>query len=1511
MMTTTRTLLTAARRAALLTGGALIALLVPAVAQAQIGAKFVPTITTAAGSTSACVPASYSTCGDGGPATAAKLNAPQSATYDAVGNLYIADTGDSTIRRVDAVTGIITTVAGNGTAGLAGDGGLATAAELNKPYNVAFDPAGNLYIADYSNCAVRKVTIPGGMISTVLGTLGSCVKSNATYTTGVAANGTLDPVISIAIDASYDIFLLDATQNLIFEYKAASGMLFQAACVGTNGKNINDDGMSASLAACGTMGGIALDNQGNLYLSDAYNDVVRRITLSTGIIQTIAGTYDANGTNAPTPVPGNTGDGGPALAATLNKPLGIYPDQYGNVFIASNLANTVRVVNQNSMIINAYAGTTTAGYTGDTGPATLATLNSPYDARPDALADRVAIADTKNNVIRAVSIGNVFLGTNVGGTSATQTVSAQASTAGTVSSFLVPTTATDFTSGTPTGCPGALVANAACSVPVNFTPTLPGLRTQALTLTDSTGAKAIVGLAGIGLSPAVNFTPGNLSTFDAAATAALLKAPSGMALDAAGNVYVADTNNNEVRKLAAGTGTATVFAGTGVAGFLGDGGPPSSAQLSGPQAVTVDAAGNVYIADTGNNRIRVVSAATGNISTLAGGTTAGSTGDGGLASAALLSGPQDVAVDPAGNVYIADTGSNKVRVVNVQSGYILTVAGTGVAGTPATGLATGSPLNAPGGVAADNRGDVYLSDTGNNVVREVVGGQIMTVAGNGTAATSGDGGPATAASINGPGHLGLDAAGDVYVAGTAGNRVREVSAATGFIATIAGTGTAGVSANGLLATNSALSGPKGVKIDSLGNVYVVDTGNNRIAEIPAAGETVAFGSQARGTTAATQTVSLQNYGSLPLTLTGLAVTPASFAQTTGAASDCTATTVLAAGASCQLRLTFTPAAGGAVTGTVTITDNALNKAGSTQVISLTGTGVVVPQVITITAGNNQTTTPQSTFPVNLTVKVTDNSNFASPGTVVTFTAPASGAGGTFATTGTNTATATTASDGTASVTLVANLNKGMFTVTAAVAGITTSASFTETIAGNVSPIITLTVPTTTPTYGTTVTVSATLSPTTSNGQGEMGTMTFLDNGTAVCTAVPVANAAASCMFIPNAGTNSITATYTGDANFGASTTVNPSTFTVNPLAITATTSNVSIPYGTAIPTITGTLTGVLTKDAGNVTVTFKPSTTATYPDVGTYALTPTLAGSAAGNYTVTATGSPTLTITQAATATSVTLAPNPVFQGQSETISGAVTTTSLGNVPTGMVTVTLTPTTGTAIVLVATLSKTATYTISNTAIPAGSYSVTAVYSGNLDYATSSATSQTLAVTPPDFALSATPTAVTVQQGARGYVTLTVTPNQILTGNVTFSCPNIPATFSCTFAPTVLATTGTTPVTSFLTIATSGATSAMNIAPGNESRTVLAMMALPGILLLGMMSVRTRRKSLQSLARLGVIVLSIGVSIGFSGCGNGVPEPRSPIGTTNITVQATGGPAAQMATHTVMIAVTVTAPTSLN
>jgi len=314
------------------------------------------------------------------------------------------------------------------------------------------------------------------------------------------------------------------------------------------------------------------------------------------------------------------------------------------------------------------------------------------------------------------------------------------------------------------------------------------------------------------------------------ATAASINHPIGMVRDGAGNIYIAENGSHKIRKVSP-AGIITTIAGTGIAGFTGDGGPATAARLNQPYWIDVDNSGSIYIADAFNNRIRKINAA-GIISTIAGTGVGSYTGDGGPATAATLYTPTCVRLDNAGNIYFTDNSNHVVRKIS-PVGIISTVAGTGTAGFLGDGgAATAARLRNPSSVWPDASGNIFISDAENNRVRKVnTSGVISTIAGNGGTGLSGDGGPATAAQIHIPEEALMDASGNLYIGDNWNHRVRKVSPA-GIITTVAGT-TMGFSGDGGPATAAQLRYVNGICFGPSGAIYIADVLNHRIRVIGA------------------------------------------------------------------------------------------------------------------------------------------------------------------------------------------------------------------------------------------------------------------------------------------------------------------------------------------------------------------------------------------------------------------------------------------------------------------------------------------------------------------------------------------------------------------------------------------------------------------------------------------------------------------------------------------------------
>ncbi len=354
------------------------------------------------------------------------------------------------------------------------------------------------------------------------------------------------------------------------------------------------------------------------------------------------------------------------------------------------------------------------------------------------------------------------------------------------------------------------------------------LFTIALLSTFATNAQTISTLVGTGTA--------GFSGDTAAAVLAKINTPYGVAADAAGNLFIADCANNRIRRVDASTGIITTYAGTGSTYFSGDGGQATNANIQAPRGICVDGAGNVIFSDYGNNRIRKITASTGIITTLCGSSSPGYGGDGGQSTLASVNYPWGVAVDEAGNIYIADQLNNRVRKINT-SGIISTIGGNGIASYGGDGgQATAARIQYPTGVAIDPVGNIYVADQGNCLIRKIDPSGVITRFAGATPAThscgyTGDGGAATDAKLNLPMGVSVDMYRNVYIADMDNNCIRKVDT-FGIIRTIAGNGTAGFSGDGGMATAAELNAPTGVATNTtLGKVYISDNSNNRVRVI--------------------------------------------------------------------------------------------------------------------------------------------------------------------------------------------------------------------------------------------------------------------------------------------------------------------------------------------------------------------------------------------------------------------------------------------------------------------------------------------------------------------------------------------------------------------------------------------------------------------------------------------------------------------------------------------------------
>ncbi len=519
------------------------------------------------------------------------------------------------------------------------------------------------------------------------------------------------------------------------------------------------------------------------------------------------------------------------------------------------------------------------------------------------------------------------------------------------------------------------------------------------------------------------------------ATAATLADPAAAAYDSNGNLYLAEANNHVIREVST-TGIITMIAGTGIEGYSGDGAAATAAQLDTPTGIAVDASGNIYIADSHNHRLRKVSG--GTITTIAGTGAAGYSGDNGVATAAQLSLPSAVAVDLSGNVYIADTNNQRIRKINGTT--ITTIAGDGeelYAGDGAA--ATAAVLDLPTGVAVDASGNVYIADRHNQRVRMITPtGTISTIAGSGTpgfsGSFSGDGASANAATLARPSGVSVDGAGNLYIADTGNQRIRQVSGTT--IATVAGSNQQGFGGDGGPATGAILNSPRAAAPDAFGNLTIADRLNQRlrIAALP----TLTFASGGVGVPSVPQSVTLANTGSASITVASVVFT-GSF--TTANGGSCSAIPItLAPNSSCTQNIVSLPAATGIANGSVVFAGTGVVS----QSILLTGAGVQTATTVTL-ASNIASAFAGQAITFTATVKRT---GLGTPTGNVLFYDGATLIGSSVLTAG--------------SASIITELSAGTHVITAVYAGDATSAGSTSAALSRVVLDFTFTLSTTTP-----------------------------------------------------------------------------------------------------------------------------------------------------------------------------------------------------------------------------------------------------------------------------------------------------------------------------------------------------------------------------------------------------------------------------------------------------------------
>ncbi|HEY4381652.1 MAG TPA: Ig-like domain repeat protein [Acidobacteriaceae bacterium] len=1406
------------------------------------------TITTIGGGTATvCTTTGADKIGNGCPATQASFGATsaiaaggdsRAIAVDPQGNIIVADTGANMIRKINPRTGIVTVVAGSLSSSAAcvlgggtpvdkyGDGCLASdgaanisggyTGNFNKPRGVFVAPNGDIYIAGYGNYIVQKITASTGVMSIVAGYI-TCTGSKYTSCSGTEGytgdNGTATnytvvngvPALSptggaelyqprgVSADSIGNVYINDTGDNSIRVVYAGGATLANLINVETGqtaqvgyiytiagnptkaagaGSGFSGDAGLASQALLTTTEDNIVDSAGDIIIADGGNNRIRVIyaggaamaklitlenpgvTPTFGYIYTIMG-----GGSTATYTPGTSVLASSMAVGGLRK---IATDSRGDLFAIDNSSNVIWFEDISTGYIRAIAGIYGATYSanpttpvagictgasdniGDNCPATLSVFANGGNGMGMAIdaQDNLYLTDPADARIRKISINTLFAAATPA-TAATKTISVHLGAGETATPAIAfPNGNPDFAQAGTSNCTANADATVDCLISATFQPTQPGADASTLLISGTTTGGGI-GLNGSGTVATVSVDPGTTSLL----SSTLSTTAQQVAIDGGGNVYVADAGNHKVLFYPASGGAGSTVAGGNGSGYSGDNGLALSAKLNSPKGVAVDSAGNVYIADTGNNVVRRVDAYTKRITTIAGGASSvcplatDTFGDSCLATLTTLSAPAGLAVDVSGNVFVSDTGHNLIRQI-APNGYSYLYAGGTVcsAATDTYGdgcKATQAVFSAPSGLTIDASGNLLVADAGNNLVRKLspLTGIVTALAGNGQAGFGGDGNTATSAQLSSPQGVAVDAAGDVFIADTGNHGLRIVNPASGIISTLAGVlGSTGTGAVPGPASGVLLNAPRGIAVSTLGTLTLADSSNSRLLHVQRSNVAYNFGTVNVGANGDTQSFTLTSSGTASATFNSPAFT------STGSTTDlpltlptsqgCSAGTYTA-GVSCSMTGKFNPTAAAAEAATYTLSSNAANSPAPSIVLNGTGKFLI----------------------------------------------------------------ATTA-----------------------------TAAQTVPATGN-------------PQYGQGLTVAATITPASNTG-AITGTITFKIDGVA---GVPVplvyANGVATAsvpISAQSVGQHTVTVIYSGDFNYAAS-------------------NNNAAPL--------------------------------------------------------------TITVTKANTTTSAGAAPATLLQFSTETVTATVASTTTGT-PTGTVSFY----NGATLLGTSSLNAGGVATFVSSTLGIASYKVTAVYSGDGNYSTSTSASSNFTVNadPADFQLTLSSTTVGIASGSTVQTTLSVIPTNTVADTLTFKCTGLPQYATCTFGPpstlTVPAVTNLqtywqqpipVTVTIWSDVAPIGVASATpdQRPGGTSSHTVLAI-GFPAMLLGlgGLFGSRKRRLGLY----LSLLVLLAGASLSLSGCSNSVNGVKyaTPVGSSNVTITVSG---TNSPTHTINVQYNVTGP----
>ena len=948
------------------------------------------------------------------------------------------------------------------------------------------------------------------------------------------------------------------------------------------------------------------------------------------------------------------------------------------------------------------------------------------------LAVLMVFAHANGQSASTVEFGTVAVGTTSQPVQVTLQVS-QAGAAGSLQALTSGVPALDFTIADSGTCGGLTVLSAgqSCTLKVVFKPLYPGLRRGAVVLSvaGNTGVLASAPLTGVGKGSLPVLMPGQIDTVagsgqwvyrgdGVAATAAPIFLPTGLAVDGAGNLYLSDSNNNRVRRVDAVTGLISTVAGNGVAGFAGDGGAATAAQLNTPAGLCLDGAGNLYVADSANDVVRRVDAVSGLITTVAGvGGVAGYGGDAGPATRAKLLTPEGLAFTPSGDLLIADTANSAIRLVDMSTGVIRTVAGTGVAGFNGDGgPAITAQLSIPWGVAVRQDGAIAIADMSNYRVRLIdTAGVIHTVAGDGNRGFSGDDDLASSAELNGPAAVAFDPAGDLFIADAGNNRVRLVSGTPAKIRTISGTSNQEFTGDGGPAGSAGLYGPYALYFGPAGDLWIADMFHNRVRQIHGSLLTVNYPTMKVGKLSAPYDDSIFNGGNAALDLAAPVLNESALA----AADTTCGEQPIDPSASCVVGVEFAPTeVGQSVQGSASFPSDAPNV---TPVLRLSGQVLSVePATVGLTADLNPGLLGA---PVTFTATVVSADTHRSgtvnfgEGTQVWCTA------------------VPLAADGTAQC-AVASLSLGTHTFFAFYSGDDSNASaksplYTETI--KQQPALALS--TSSSPSVVTSTIVLTLVAADQNGV-PTGTVTFYDGSTPLGSAPLTSQGTASWSTQTlGVGAHSLTAQYSGDAfnvaatsNAAAEEITQASTNVLLSLSSSQITVGSSLSLSATVASAIGlTPTGSVTFNDGSTvlgTVNLSSSGTATFTTdrlaPGTRSLTATYSGDV--NNRAGASTPIKESVLQIGTSTTLSADAVPLNAGGTLHLSSVVTNTS-GAMAASTLTGTVTFIDGTTVLGTAAVDAGGHASLAVPGLAVGSHALAASYSGTQNFASS--TSDTL------------------------------------------------------------------------------------------------------------------------------------------------------------------------------------------